>query len=249
MVGSFPLDRGKAVTVLTGLRRCVVKTLIAVVVLGAAGFLFAKPILSFFLKIVGIKIYYLNLAEPLLASVNIGIYSGIFLSFPVVVFLIWQEVHKAIGKRFSGGFLFFVSSVALFYAGAVFCAFVVLPAGMSILLSYGAENSIMPMITVERFVSFVSAMMFAFGITFQIPVILVALGKLGVVRSKTIAKKRRFAVLFITIASAMITPTPDAYNMMLLGVPMYALFEIGVMLMKLVEGKEKSGERPVDLAG
>ncbi len=82
-------------------------------------------------------------------------------------------------------------------------------------------------------------MIFAFGVTFEIPIILLLLSKKGILRSQTLTKTRRFAILFITIASAIITPTPDVYNMMLLAVPTYFLFEVGILLMKINERRQK----------
>jgi sec-independent protein translocase protein TatC len=95
------------------------------------------------------------------------------------------------------------------------------------------------MISVERFVGFASAMIFAFGIAFEVPVILLGLNKKGIVKSKALTRTRKYAILVITIASAVITPTPDVYNMILLAVPAYILYEIGILLMKMNERKDR----------
>ena len=86
-------------------------------------------------------------------------------------------------------------------------------------------------------------MLFAFGVTFEVPIILLILNKLGLVKSRTLVRTRRYAILLITVASALITPTPDIYNMMLLAVPTYVLFEIGILLMKLSEKKSERMKR------
>jgi sec-independent protein translocase protein TatC len=96
------------------------------------------------------------------------------------------------------------------------------------------------MISVEKFITFSAAMIFAFGITFEVPIILLGLNKKGLVKSKTLTRTRRYAVLLITIAAAVITPTPDIYNMMLLAVPTYVLYEIGILLMKISERRNKN---------
>jgi len=129
--------------------------------------------------------------------------------------------------------------VALFYVGSIFCYNIVLRSGIKFLLGYEGNN-LKAMISVERFISFSSAMIFAFGITFEMPVALLALNKKGMLKAQTLTKKRRYAILVITIAAAVITPTPDVYNMMLLAVPAYMLYEIGILLMKMNERKDRS---------
>jgi sec-independent protein translocase protein TatC len=91
------------------------------------------------------------------------------------------------------------------------------------------------MISTEHFVHFCTAMIFAFGAAFELPILMLALGKLRVVSSRTLSRTRRYAVLVIVIAASVITPTPDIYNMSLLAVPLYVLYEIGILLMRLGE--------------
>jgi sec-independent protein translocase protein TatC len=98
----------------------------------------------------------------------------------------------------------------------------------------------MAMISMHRFLVFCSAMIFAFGLTFEVPIVLLMLGKVGLVKSRTLSKTRRFAALFIVIGASIITPTPDIYNMALLAVPTYLLYEIGILLMKMNERKQGS---------
>jgi sec-independent protein translocase protein TatC len=126
------------------------------------------------------------------------------------------------------------SSIFLFYLGSIFCYLVVLPSGISFLLSYQG-GPIKAMISTERFVHFCVAMIFAFGGAFELPMLLLGLGKLGLVRSRTLSRTRRYAVLIIVIAASVITPTPDIYNMSLLAVPLYLLYEIGILLMRMAE--------------
>jgi sec-independent protein translocase protein TatC len=95
------------------------------------------------------------------------------------------------------------------------------------------------MISVERYLNFSTAMVFAFGTTFEVPLILLALGKLGIVKARMLVRTRRYALLGIVVASALITPTPDVYNLSLLAVPMYIFYEIGIILVKMVE-KQKA---------
>jgi sec-independent protein translocase protein TatC len=241
------MDREKIRIAVAGFRGFLWKGAIVVLLSGSVSFLFSKRLITFLVKTVNIKVYYLSLPEALLSSVEVALYAGIFFAIPILFFLAWHEFRSLFRVRPLHGYAFVIFAVLLFYMGALFCCLIVLPSGIQFLLSYGSAT-IMPMISIERFVVFATAMIFAFGLTFEVPVILMALGRLGIVKVRMLTKTRRFAVLFIVIASALITPTPDAYNMMLLAVPTYVLYEIGILLMKIGERKREK-DSPVDLTG
>jgi sec-independent protein translocase protein TatC len=93
------------------------------------------------------------------------------------------------------------------------------------------------MISVGKYVSFCTGFIFAFGLVFELPLILALLSYLRIVRVSFLTRNRRYAILLITILSAVLTPTPDVFNMALMGGPLYLLFEIGVLLAKIIERK------------
>jgi sec-independent protein translocase protein TatC len=221
---------------LAGVRQYLFKALAIVVVSGIVCFVFSKDLIRLLIKSVHIEVYYLSFPEVFLATVEIAMYAGVFFAVPFLIYLVWHEFRSVSGLTATQGLAFIVFSILLFYTGSIFCYYVVLPSGISFLLGYGTGH-IKAMISVKRFVVFCSAMIFAFGVTFEVPIILLILNKVGLVKSRTLVKTRRYAILVITIASALITPTPDIYNMMLLAVPTYILFEIGILLMKLSEKK------------
>ena len=179
-----------------------------------------------------VTLYYFNLSEVFFSSVEIALYTGIFFSVPVIALIVWREFRGELRQRLLHGPLFVASSIFLFYLGSVFCYFVVLPSGITFLLSYQG-GPVKAMISTERFVHFCVAMIFAFGAAFELPVLLLVLGKLGVVSYRTLSRTRRYAVLIIVVAASVITPTPDIYNMSLLAVPLYVLYEIGILLMRI----------------
>jgi sec-independent protein translocase protein TatC len=232
------MEREKVVYLLTGLKRFVLEALIVVGASSTICFILFKDILHLLLKTVGIKVYYFTIPEVFFSSVELAIYGGVFFSFPFIIFLLWYEFKNAVSLKPFESCLLIIFSIMLFYAGGIFCYRIVLQSGIQFLLGYEG-NELKAMISVERFISFSSAMIFAFGIAFEVPVILLGLNKKGIVKSKTLARTRRYAILIITIAAAVITPTPDVYNMMLLAVPMYILYEIGILLMKMNERKDK----------
>jgi sec-independent protein translocase protein TatC len=239
------MERKKIISFLTDLRSVILKSLGAVVIFGIISFIYAKDIIKLLLKTADLQVYYLSLPEVFFTTVELALYGGIFFAWPVIIFLVWRELKGAIGIKPVYTCLFIFFAIVLFYGGSLFCYRFVLPSGLKFLLSYEG-GAIRAMISVERFVVFCAAMIFAFGITFEIPIIMMVLGKIGIVKSRSLSKTRRYAVLVVTVAAALITPTPDVYNMMLLAVPMYILYEAGIVLMKLVEKKDLPEKREAE---
>ncbi|MGB9628712.1 MAG: twin-arginine translocase subunit TatC, partial [Thermodesulfobacteriota bacterium] len=101
---------------------------------------------------------------------------------------------------------------------------------------------IKPMISVSKYISFCAFFIFAFGLTFELPLILALLAYIKVLHSTLLTRNRRYAILIVAILSAVITPTPDVFNMSLMGGPLYVLFEIGIILMKIIEKRRASIE-------
>jgi sec-independent protein translocase protein TatC len=232
------MEREKIALLLRASKRFIYKALIAVVISGFFSFFYSRGLLGLLLKKADIKIYYLSLPEVFLSSIELSIYAGLFFAIPLVIYLAWHEFHSMTGLRPFQGYIFIFAAIALFYVGCLFCYSIVLPSGIKFLIDYGKGNNIMAMISMQRFVVFCSAMIFAFGLTFEVPIVLLMLGKVGLVRSTTLTRTRRFAALFIVIGASIITPTPDIYNMALLAVPTYLLYEIGIFLMKINEKRQ-----------
>ena len=129
----------------------------------------------------------------------------------------------------------------LFYSGAAFCYFITLPFGIQFLMGYQSAT-IKPMISVAKYISFCVAFIFAFGLIFELPLILALLSYIRVVTASFLTHNRRYAILIIAILSAVLTPTPDIFNMALMGGPLYVLFEIGVLLVKIIEKRKSALE-------
>lgn len=236
------MEREKIIAFLTDLRGVVLKSLGAVVISGIVSFIYAKDIIKLLLKVADLRVYYLSLPEVFFTTVNLALYGGIFFAFPIIIYLTWCALKGTLGIKPVYGYFFIFFSIVLFYGGSLFCYQFVLPSGIKFLLSYEG-GAIRAMISVKRFVLFCTAMIFAFGITFEIPMIMMVLGKIGIVKSRTLSKTRRYAVLVVIVAAALITPTPDVYNMMLLALPMYILYEAGIVLMKFAERKNLPKKR------
>ena len=228
------MERNQILSVIEAIRKALFFSLIAVGVASSFCFFFAKEILLILLKVVQIKVYYFTLPEVFFSMVELAFLSGLFSSMPLIFFVIWKNLKPVLRINI----LYVFSAIFLFYLGSLFCYFVVLKSGISFLLGY-AEDKIKPMISVEKYIGFTAAMIFAFGVTFETPLFLFLFKRLKIVNYEMLAKKRRYAILIIAIFSAVITPTPDVYNMMLLAVPTYLLYEAGLVMIKIDELRDK----------
>jgi sec-independent protein translocase protein TatC len=127
----------------------------------------------------------------------------------------------------------------LFVSGVAFTWAVMLPTAVPFLTSFlGITTQVRP----NNYFEFVTSLMFWIGVSFETPLIMMVLSKLGIVSAKQIASKRKFAIVIIAIAAAVITPTPDPFNMMIVMVPLYFLFELGILLSR-VAGKPVRGKK------
>ena len=100
------------------------------------------------------------------------------------------------------------------------------------------------MISVGKYVSFCTVFIFGFGLTFELPLILALLSYIKIINVAFLNRNRRYAILLIAIVAAVVTPTPDIFNMALMGVPLYLLFEIGVILVKIIERRQAAATAP-----
>lgn len=223
---------------LEGLRKGLIQVIAVVLIFAVVGYGFAKTILDFLQKHTGVTLAYYGLSETFFSLLNIALFSSLFVTAPFLLFKVLAALRAAFPSLSRKGMIgFWIGAVFLFYLGAGFCLFVTLPYGTKFLLSYQSSH-IEAIISVKKFVSFCLLFVFAFGIIFELPLTMILLGRIGLVKVSFLARYRRYAILVITALSAILTPTPDAFNMMLMAVPLYLLFEIGIIGMRLWGKKE-----------
>ncbi len=226
--------RQSIVRVIEGARRALLWSAPAAAALAFVGFIFSRRLIALLAGHVHVTLYYYTLSEVFFSSVEIALYTGIFFAVPVLIFTSWREARKGEKGVRLGGYLPAAFAVVLFYLGCAFCYLVVLPSGIGFLLGYEG-HAVRAMISTEHFVHFCAAMVLAFGAAFELPVLLLILGRLGIVTYRALSRTRRYAVLAVVIAASVITPPPDVYNMSLLAVPLYALYELGILLLRMGE--------------
>lgn len=182
------------------------------------------------------KLYFFSVAGPFLAHVKMSLFGALMVLMPLILTIFW----KAIGKPFkvTGRQLFFFVffTCVLFYIGTMFCYLITLPFGIKFLLGFGSEE-LKPVISVGKFVNFVTLFILAFGAIFELPIFMVFMAKVGVCPRSFFERNRRYALLVIAIIAALLTPTPDVVNMLLMGGPLYLLYEAGIIILMVMRIK------------
>jgi sec-independent protein translocase protein TatC len=180
------------------------------------------------------KLAFFTVAEPFLAHVKLSFFVTIFVLMPGILYCLWMALGKPFKLEESTLAWFVFFTTILFYLGAGFCYFITLPYGVKFLLGF-ESSQLKPVIAISKFVNFVTIFILAFGVIFELPIFMVFVAKVGICTRQTFEKHRRYAVLIISIMAALLTPTPDIVNMLLMGGPLYLLYEIGILVLKMMK--------------
>ena len=174
-----------------------------------------------------------------MAPIRLTLLTSAFFAMPFILYQIWAFVAPGLyrhEKRIAIPIL--LSSILLFYTGVAFAYFVVLKRALSLLITF-SPSSVVPMTDIESYLSFVTKLLMLFGITFEIPVVVLILVVTGVVSVATLADKRRYVIVACFAAAGVMSP-PDVPSMFLLAVPMILLFEIGLFLARVLVKEKKA---------
>jgi sec-independent protein translocase protein TatC len=230
------------------LRTRLIVSALAFAVAAVAVFVFYEPILELLrrplcsldrelLGMRGCKLLTLKPTEGLLIRLKIASMGGLIVASPVLLYEIWAFVTPGLTmkeKRYAGPFIF--SALFLFLAGTAF-AYYMLPNALKFLVTI-AGTSIEVEFRAEEYVNFVGLVLIAFGVTFQLPLLLFFLGMANVVKVEQLRRYRRYAVVAIALIGAVVTPTQDPFTMLALSLPLYALYELVIVLLTIVKRRK-----------
>ncbi len=211
------------------LRNRIIISLVLIIVCSCLVYSIVPQIMNMITKPVG-KLYFMNPMEAFWVQVKLAFFIGLYCSLPFIFYQVWKFVELGLRqseKRFILPLA--ISSFMLFSIGGSFCYFLVIPIAVKFLMSYGTPTLI-PLISVSEYLGFVGSLVFAFGITFQLPLVLMFLASFGIVDQSRLRKFRGFAILGSFIIGGALTPTPDMINQTLLAVPLIILYEISILL-------------------
>ena len=177
-------------------------------------------------------------SDKFIAHLKIAFFGGLILSCPIWLYQIWKFISPGLyskEKKYSLSFI--VVGSFLFMAGNLFAYFIVFPAAFQFLMGYGGGID-QPMITIDSYLSFFVMTSLMFGLSFELPLIMAILGLMGLMSSKFLRSKRRYAVMVLAVIAAVLTP-PDIMSMLFMLVPMVLLYEIGLIMVMLIERKKR----------
>ncbi len=185
-----------------------------------------------------IKFVFISPAELLLANFKIALIGGLIIAAPLLIIQIWLFVSPGLNKKERS----YVSASILmggvfFLIGAMFSYYMVIPTMLVFFMGFQMDI-IEPMISFSSYLSFILSTVVAFGIIFELPILMILLTRFGIVKISFIKRNRKYIILAIFVVAAIITP-PDVISQLLLALPMIILTEVGIILSSLLAKKEK----------
>lgn len=200
----------------------------------------------------------IKLQEGFFVAVRISVLGGFALAFPVIAYQMWRFVAPGLYRNEKQAFLpFIIASPAMFIAGAAFAYYIVLPIAFNFFLNFqqnfggdptagtigeDAPAGIVFQGSMEQYLSLTTSFVMAFGICFQLPVLLTLMGKAGLVSSRGLAGMRRYAIVLILCVAALVTP-PDVMSQLILFGAIYPLYEVSILLIRRIEKQREAQMR------
>lgn len=182
---------------------------------------------------------YTGLPEAFFIHMKIAFFASLFLTSPYTLYQIWKFISPGLYTKEKKYVVPFVlSSTLLFVGGVLFGYFIALPPAFKFFVSFTTE-ALKPMVTFREYLGLTLKFLLAFGLSFEMPVFMFFLTKLGIVNATMLARQRRYAVLVIFIAAAVLTPSPDILSQILMAVPLMFLYEVSIVVSKIAGRKRK----------
>jgi sec-independent protein translocase protein TatC len=193
------------------------------------------------------RMIYTGLTEAFLTYIKVAFWAGTFLTFPFVATQLWLFIAPGLYKNEKQAFLpFLFATPVLFFLGGAMAYYIVFPLAWRFFLSFETQGGpdTMPIeleARVAEYLSLVMKMIFAFGLSFQLPVALTLMGRVGLITSEQLSKNRRFAIVGVFVVAAIITP-PDLISQITLAIPILALYEISILAVRMIERRRAEAE-------
>jgi sec-independent protein translocase protein TatC len=221
------------------LRRRLIKSFLAIIVMSGVAFYFADQLITLIKLPLGeVPLHNMQVTGTFYAYLKISLITGVVGALPVIFYQMWCFIAPGLYQREKAAILpLILISTILFLIGGAFCFIVVLPLALKFLIGF-ADELIVNYITIGSYISFAGLLLLAFGFGFQMPIVAFFLGKMGLVTPQFLAQGRRYALVIILVAAAIITP-PDIFTQVLLGVPLYILYEVSIIVVRAVRPREE----------
>ena len=182
---------------------------------------------------------YTGLTQAFFTYMKVAFFSSLILTSPFIFYQVWKFISPALlpqEKKYLVPFV--LSSTILFLSGVVFGYFVVLPPAFRFFVSFNNQH-LQAMISFNEYIGLFIKFLLGFGLSFQLPVLIFFLAKLGIVTDKMLSQNRKYAILLMFIAAAILTPSPDALSQMLMAIPLLFLYEVSIFVAKFAGRKKE----------
>lgn len=210
----------------------------------SAFYFLCEPLMNFIISPItarGIDIIYTAVSEALTTQLKVSFVAGVVLVSPYLFYQIWAFVKPALYENEIKLFrILFVVALALFLTGIVFCYQFVYTLALNFFFVAG-ENLATPMLSIDKYIGFLFGFILPFGIVFELPVAIYMFSRLGWVNYPMLSTSRKYVFFGIFILAAILTP-PDIVSQVMLGVPMYLLYEVGVQVSRFTKPREPKAE-------
>lgn len=218
---------------LVQVRGAIVRSLFIVLVASIAVYTVSERILADFMKhMPGGSLIFLSPTEAFVTRLKLALSGGLVLSVPLLLGQVYRVVKPFLQpSQRRGAVLLIPLCFILFLSGVAFGYVVLLPVALTFLLGFQGPD-LEPMLAVGPYVGFVTMLVLPLGLIFQMPVIAVFLARIGVIDPRSIAGRRKYAILIIAVLSAVLTP-PDVFSQLLMAVPLWLLFELSLLVARI----------------
>jgi sec-independent protein translocase protein TatC len=199
--------------------------------------LLSSPIIRILPK--GTPIVFPRVQDPFFVYLKVACVTGVFIVVPYVLYQLWAFIRPGLyprERKLAAPFV--LLATVLFYVGAAFAYFLVLPAAFKFFLSYQTPQ-LQPMIIMREYVDLVLMLLLAFAGVFETPIFIVFLGLIGLFNSGQLRRGRRYFIVIAFVIGAILSPTPDPFNQTLMAVPMLLLYEVGIRFLAIIERKRE----------
>lgn len=233
------------------LKKCIIKSLMFFIIASLFSYYYVPDILKFLLRplkgsipsFTENKVIYTELTEMFLLYIKLCCYSGFFISLPFVTFQIYKFLSPGLYTNEKKNLIIFLIFIPiLFVIGSFFVYYLIIPKAWKFFLSFEIQDTaninILLQAKITEYISLILKLIFAFGMAFQLPVVLLILKLLGIIEKENLVEGRRFAIVIIFIIAAILTP-PDILSQFALAIPMMLLYEISILLCKLLDKGKK----------
>lgn len=218
---------------LSELRMRLVVAIVAIIICTLGAYYYVEDILQILVAPAG-KLYYTKPTEAFFTYMKISIVAGCIISSPVWFYQIWAFIVPALSrgeKKIT--FMVVPTAVTLFVVGVLFSYYLVLPMAIQFFIGFGTDE-LQPLFSIGQYIDFVIAFVLPFGITFELPLILIALGVMGILSSNRLRQYRKIFILVAFVVGAAISPTPDMLSQTMIAGPMILLYEISYGVLRYI---------------